>query len=55
MSKSKIEWTESTWNPVLGSTKLSRDCDNCYAERMVFLFFKQWGGVNKKKSRRLLD
>ncbi len=34
-NKSKIEWTESTWNPVSGCTKLSRGCDNCYAERMA--------------------
>jgi protein gp37 len=35
MGKSKIEWTESTWNPVSGCTKISRGCDNCYAERMA--------------------
>ena len=34
-SKSKIEWTESTWNPVSGCNKVSRGCDNCYAERMA--------------------
>ena len=34
-NKSKIEWTESTWNPVSGCTKISRGCDNCYAERMA--------------------
>ena len=34
-SKSKIEWTESTWNPISGCTKISRGCDNCYAERMA--------------------
>lgn len=32
---SKIEWTESTWNPVSGCTKLSAGCLNCYAERMA--------------------
>ena len=32
---SKIEWTESTWNPVTGCTKLSLGCKNCYAERMA--------------------
>lgn len=31
--KSKIEWTEATWNPVTGCTKISRGCKNCYAER----------------------
>lgn len=29
-----IEWTESTWNPVTGCTKVSAGCANCYAERM---------------------
>jgi protein gp37 len=33
--KSKIEWTESTWNPVTGCTKISIGCRNCYAERMA--------------------
>ena len=32
---SKIEWTESTWNPVTGCTKISPGCKNCYAERMA--------------------
>jgi protein gp37 len=31
---STIEWTEATWNPVTGCTKLSDGCKNCYAERM---------------------
>ena len=34
MSKTKIEWTESSWNPVTGCTKISEGCKNCYAERM---------------------
>jgi len=32
---SSIEWTESTWNPVTGCTKVSPGCANCYAERMA--------------------
>lgn len=32
---SKIEWTESTWNPVTGCTKISPGCKHCYAERMA--------------------
>lgn len=28
-----IEWTDTTWNPVTGCTKISAGCDNCYAER----------------------
>jgi len=35
-SKSNIEWTESTWNPVTGCTKVSPGCKNCYAERLAF-------------------
>lgn len=34
-SKSSIEWTEYTWNPVTGCTKASPGCLNCYAERMA--------------------
>ncbi|MDO9514496.1 MAG: phage Gp37/Gp68 family protein [Syntrophales bacterium] len=33
--KSSIEWTESTWNPVTGCTKISTGCAHCYAERMA--------------------
>ena len=32
---SSIEWTESTWNPVTGCTKVSPGCAHCYAERMA--------------------
>jgi protein gp37 len=32
---SEIQWTESTWNPVTGCTKISTGCKNCYAERMA--------------------
>lgn len=34
-SKSSIEWTESTWNPITGCTKISPGCKHCYAERMA--------------------
>ena len=33
---SSIEWTEATWNPTTGCTKVSHGCTNCYAERMAF-------------------
>ncbi len=32
----KIEWTEQTWNPSAGCTKISSGCINCYAESMAF-------------------
>jgi protein gp37 len=38
MSKSKIEWTDRTWNPVTGCTKVSQGCKNCYAERLYERF-----------------
>ncbi len=34
-ANTKIEWTECTWNPVTGCTKISPGCLNCYAERMA--------------------
>jgi len=34
-TNSSIEWTESTWNPITGCTKISSGCKNCYAERMA--------------------
>ena len=39
MSKgSSIEWTDSTWNPVTGCTKVSPGCDHCYAETFAERF-----------------
>lgn len=35
MATSAIEWTESTWNPLTGCTKISPGCKHCYAERMA--------------------
>ena len=35
MRATKIEWTDRTWNPVTGCTKLSTGCANCYAEVMA--------------------
>jgi len=34
-TKSSIEWTQSTWNPVTGCSKISPGCKHCYAERMA--------------------
>lgn len=39
--KSAIEWTDTTWNPVTGCTKITRGCDHCYAER----FSERFRGV----------
>ena len=45
MPKSKIEWTQHTWNPVTGCKKISAGCQNCYAENMA----KRFGGENAFK------
>lgn len=37
-TQTAIEWTDATWNPVSGCTKISRGCDHCYAERMAERF-----------------
>ena len=39
--KSQIEWTDATWNPVTGCTKIGLGCDNCYAAR----FAERWRGI----------
>ena len=39
--KSKIEWTDATWNPVTGCTKVSPGCKHCYAET----FAERWRGI----------
>lgn len=35
MAQSKIEWTDASWNPITGCTKISPGCKHCYAERMA--------------------
>jgi protein gp37 len=35
MAKSKIDWCDAVWNPVVGCKKVSAGCKNCYAERMA--------------------
>lgn len=39
--RSAIEWTEATWNPVTGCTKITPGCAHCYAER----FAERWRGI----------
>ena len=34
-TKTQIEWTEQTWNPTTGCTKVSAGCKHCYAEVMA--------------------
>jgi protein gp37 len=39
--QTEIEWTDVTWNPATGCTKISPGCDHCYAER----FAERWRGI----------
>jgi protein gp37 len=43
--KTSIEWTDATWNPITGCSRVSEGCRNCYAEIMAARFSKpgQWG------------
>lgn len=43
MASTSIEWTEATWNPLTGCTKISPGCHS------------EWGGTNKKKAGRILE
>ena len=38
--RTTIEWTEATWNPVTGCTKVSAGCDNCYAHHLAHMRLK---------------
>lgn len=51
MSKSKIEWTEITWNPTTGCNKVSAGCKNCYAE----IFAKRLKAMGSQKYRKGFD
>ena len=51
-TKSSIEWTESTWNPVTGCNKISPGCKNCYAERLAKRL-KAMGQANYKNGFKL--
>jgi len=56
MGKTKIEWTDSTWSPVTGCSKISLGCKNCYAESLARRFnpdFKPWTPPNAEHNVRL--
>jgi protein gp37 len=50
-STTAIEWTDATWNPVTGCTKISAGCDHCYAER----FSERFRGVRGHPFERGFD
>lgn len=43
MNATSIEWTDATWNPIRGCSRVSKGCEHCYAERVAHRF----GGVGK--------
>jgi protein gp37 len=49
MATTTIEWTEASWNPVTGCTKISPGCKNCYAERMA-IRLQAMGNKNYKNA-----
>jgi len=50
--KSRIEWTDATWNPTTGCTKVSPGCKNCYAEQLA-LRLQRMGSRNYRNAFRL--
>lgn len=49
--KTGIEWTDATWNPVTGCTKVSQGCKNCYAERVSNRFNKEFTKIELHPER----
>ena len=47
----KIEWTNETWNPIVGCSKVSEGCRNCYAERMA----KRLKAIGKPQYQNVVD
>jgi hypothetical protein len=46
-----IEWTDSTWNPVMGCTKVSPGCKHCYAERLTERFGRRFSEIQLHPDR----
>lgn len=55
MSASNIEWTDATWNPVTGCTKVSQGCKNCYAEGVANRFWAKQYPLVDGRPRRFTD
>ena len=49
--KTNIEWTDATWNPLVGCSRVSAGCVNCYAERHAYRFARQPGTVYEGTAR----
>ena len=48
MNTTKIEWTEHTWNPIIGCRRCSPGCEHCYAERMAARLARVPGAVGER-------
>ena len=59
MNKTKIEWTEYSWNPITGCTPIREGCKNCYAQRPMpkisDAFFYETNGPERTNTRRFDD
>ena len=56
MNRTRISWTDISWNPVSGCSRVSTGCDNCYAERLSLdrgLTKKAWTGENAAENVQL--
>ncbi len=51
MAKTKIEWTDMTWNPVTGCSPISEGCQHCYARRMAYRLRGRYGYNRAKPFR----
>ena len=49
--KGGIPWTDRTWNPIRGCSRVSRGCEHCYAERQAARF----ADVTKTRDRQFID
>lgn len=50
-ARSRIEWTDATWNPIRGCSRVSPGCENCYAERQAMRFSGEgqpWHGLVRR-------
>ena len=55
MAESQIEWTDATWNPVVGCSLASAGCKNCYAMKMArrleAMGVEKYAGLTQKRGR----
>ncbi|MEO1566207.1 MAG: phage Gp37/Gp68 family protein [Pseudomonadota bacterium] len=58
MAESRIEWTDTTWNPVAGCSIMSAGCKNCYAmsmaKRLEAMGIDKYSGLTRKSGKRII-